>query len=197
MAFRIDPMSSSDIPAVVALQTAFLDGSIVTQLGPRFLTPFHAHALEHESSRGFVARNAADAIVGFALGSVDVQGFNRHVKPRVLAPLLRSLLSPARIGVLVCLMRMIAEGEPQPHIPAELLLLVVAPEARRLGVGAALLTAMEEAFVRQQIPRYRVAVRSHLAAARAFYSARGFEHEQDRAVLGRPMVYLTKRVGHH
>jgi hypothetical protein len=39
-----------------------------------------------------------------------------------------------------------------------------------------------------------VAVRSHLEAARAFYVALGFEHEQERLVLGRPMVYLTKRV---
>ena len=194
MAFRIDPMSPGDIAAVVALQTAFLDGSIVTRLGPRFLTPFHAHALAHVSSRAFVARDGTAAIVGFALGSVDVEAFNRHVKPRVLGPLVRSLLSPSRIGVLAGLVRMIAEGEPQPPIPAELLLLVVAPSARRLGVGAALLKAMEDAFARQQIARYRVAVRSHLAAARAFYSARGFEHEQGRAVLGRPMVYLTKQV---
>jgi hypothetical protein len=53
---------------------------------------------------------------------------------------------------------------------------------------------MEDAFDRDEVARYRVAVRSHLAAARAFYSALNFEHEQERHVLGRPMVFLTKRV---
>ena len=197
MMFRIDPMSPTDIPAVVALQIAFLDGSIVTELGAVFLTRFHTLALEHESSRAFVARGADDRIVGFALGSLDVHAFNRYVKPRVLASLIRSLLSPSRVGLVGSLARMVAEGEPQPPIPAELLLLVVDPGARRSGVGGGLLKAMEGVFAGQEISRYRVAVRSHLAVARAFYSARAFEHEQERTVLGRPMVYLTKQVRKH
>jgi ribosomal protein S18 acetylase RimI-like enzyme len=193
-AFRIDPMSPADIPAVVGLQIAFLDGSIVTQLGSGFLTRFHALALAHESSRAFVARDWDDSIIGFALGSVDVQGFNKYTKPRVMTSLIRSILSPARIRLVGSLARMVTEGEPYPPIPAELLLLVVDPRARRRGVGGRLLDAMEGAFAVQRIPRYRVAVRSHLDAARAFYSALAFEHEQDRLVLGRPMVYLTKQV---
>ena len=40
-------MSPADIPGIVELQTAFLHGSIVTELGPRFLTRFHRVALEH------------------------------------------------------------------------------------------------------------------------------------------------------
>jgi ribosomal protein S18 acetylase RimI-like enzyme len=194
MTIRIDPMSRADIPVVVMLQTAFLDGSVVTQLGPGFLTRFHACALEHESVRAFVARGPDDSVAGFALASVDVDGFNRYVKPRVLLPLIRSLLSPARLGVMRSMVRTVIETGPSPHIPAELLLLVVDPSARRRGVGAALLKAIEEAFARVRLPRYRVAVRSHLEAARAFYVALGFEHEQERLVLGRPMVYLTKRV---
>jgi ribosomal protein S18 acetylase RimI-like enzyme len=194
MAFRIDPMSAMDIPVVVTLQTAFLDGSIITQLGPGFLTRFHGVALEHDSCRGFVARDTNRDIVGFAVGSVNVHDFNRYVKPRVLPALFRSLLSPFGVGLAGNLARMVIEGEPQPSIPAELLLLVVDPRARRRGVGGGLLSAMEESFAFQQIPRYRVAVRSHLAAARAFYLALQFQHEQERTVLGRPMVYLTKHV---
>jgi hypothetical protein len=44
------------------------------------------------------------------------------------------------------------------------------------------------------VSRYRVAVRSHLAAARAFYGATGFEPEQELRVLGHPMTYLTKKI---
>jgi ribosomal protein S18 acetylase RimI-like enzyme len=191
--FRIDQMSHADISAVVKLQVAFLEGSIVTELGAGFLTRFHSLAIAHDSSRAFVARHGG-GMLGFALGTIDVHEFNRFMKPRVLGSLIRSVLSPSRIVLLSSLARMMAEGEPQPPIPAELLLLVVDPAARRRGVGAGLLRAMEEAFAARQIARYRVAVRSHLAAARAFYSALEFEHEQERSVLGRPMVYLTKRV---
>jgi ribosomal protein S18 acetylase RimI-like enzyme len=197
MAFHIDPMSRSDIPIVVRLQTSFLEGSIVTQLGPGFLARFHAAALEHHASRAFVARGADDALVGFALGSVDVHGFNSHVKPRVLTATIRSLLSPARVGLVRSLARMVFEGEPQPPIPAELLLLVVDPGARRGGVGRALIRSLEQTFAADAVQRYRVAVRSQLEAARAFYTALGFEPEQDRLVLGQPMVYLTKQVRPH
>jgi ribosomal protein S18 acetylase RimI-like enzyme len=194
VALRIESMSPGDIPAVVGLQVAFLDGSIVTQLGAGFLTRFHTLALDHGASRAFVARARSREIVGFALGLLDVYAFNHYMKPRMLASLVRAVLSPARVRLVGSLARMVAEGDPQPPIPAELLLLVVAPNARRCGVGAALLNAMEDAFAGEAVPQYRVAVRSHLDAARAFYSARDFQLEQQRPVLGRPMVYLTKQV---
>lgn len=187
-------MSPSDIPRVVELQTAFLNGSVVTELGPGFLTRFHTVALQHEASYAFVAKDGASRIVGFALGSVDVHGFNQFMKPRVLAALVRSLIAPSRLALIASLARMTMEGEPQPPMPAELLLLVVDPNARRRGIGAGLLESLERAFSKHKVDRYRVAVRSHLEAARAFYLALRFEHEQDRRVLGRPMTYLTKRV---
>lgn len=198
MAFRINPMSPLEIPAVVRLQTSFLNGSIVTQLGPGFLTRFHNAALEHPASHAFVARDLADAaIIGFALASTDVHGFNSHVKPRVLAATIRSLLSPSRLHLVACMAHMVFEGEPQPPVPAELLLLVVDSRARRSGAGTALIRAIEEAFATHSIQRYRVAVRGQLEAAKAFYAALGFTLEQKRLVLGQPMVYLTKRVDPH
>jgi ribosomal protein S18 acetylase RimI-like enzyme len=192
--FRIEPMSPADIPAVVALQVTSLDGSIVTELGHAFLNRFHRLALAHDTSRALVAKDDG-RLVGFALGALDVHAFNRHVKPRVIGAIVRALLSPSRIRLAGSLVRSILEGEPQPPIPAELLLLVVDAGARRRGVGAALLAALESSFARQGAARYRVAVRSHLAAARAFYSAERFALEQERQVLGRPMVYLIKDLG--
>lgn len=187
-------MSAVDIPAVVGLQTAFLHGSIVTELGPRFLTRFHSVALEHPASRAFVAVDDRGAVVGFALGSLDVHAFHAHVKPRVLVPMITALLSPSRIALTASLARMVFESEPEPHLPGELLLLTVDPRARRGGVGRALLQSLEGAFVQAGMWRYRVAVRSQLAEARAFYEALQFVHEQDRLVLGLPMAYLTKQL---
>ena len=191
--FRIGPMAVADIPEVARLQTAFLHGSVLTELGPGFLSRFHELALSHPTSHAFVAR-ADGELIGFALGSVDVQQFNAHMKPRVLPAMAMALLAPRRIRLAASLVRMAFESKPEPPIPAELLLLIVHPKARRSGVGRGLLAALETVFAEHRQMRYRVAVRSQLTTARAFYEALRFEPEQDRIVLGLPMTYLTKPV---
>jgi ribosomal protein S18 acetylase RimI-like enzyme len=190
----IRPMTAADIAPVVALQLAFLDGSIVTQLGHGFLSAFHHAALGHPSSRAFVADGPKGAIGGFALASLDVAAFNRYVKRRVARPLLRALLTPRGAPLIWRFAQSVIEPEPEPYMPAELLLLTVDSRHRRRGIGQRLVEAVERAFARDGVTRYRVAVRSQLAVARAFYLATGFESEQEVLVLGRPMTYLTKRV---
>jgi len=187
-------MTRADIAAVVALQIAFLEGSIVTEFGPVFLARFHGAALGQPATVAFVACDEAGRIVGFVIASVDVHAFNSHVKPRVLTALVRGLLLPSRWRLLFSVARGIAEGEPEPYVPAELLLLVVDSRVRRRRIGHRLLVELEGALAARGVARYRVAVRSHLEVARAFYRALGFEPEQELTVLGRPMTYLTKRV---
>jgi ribosomal protein S18 acetylase RimI-like enzyme len=190
----IRPMTAADIPQVVSLQTAYLEGSIVTDLGAGFLDKFHVAALAHPSARALVAAEDS-TLSGFALASIDVHAFNRYIKPRVLLPLVRALLAPRglRLGGSIALG--LVDRDPQPPIPAELLLLVVDSKMRRRGIGRRLLDTLEDGFRCERVCRYRVAVRSHLAVARAFYLATGFEPEQDLLVFGRPMTYLTKQVG--
>ena len=79
-------------------------------------------------------------------------------------------------------------------ISGELLLLVVDPRVRRHHVGKGLVAQLERVFAEHGIDRYRVALRSQLEIARAFYLATGFVHEQELAVLGESMTYLTKAV---
>jgi ribosomal protein S18 acetylase RimI-like enzyme len=187
-------MTAADIAAVVELQRAFLDGSVVTQLGPRFLTAFYRAALGHPSSCAFVAAEPDGTIGGFALASLDVAAFNRHTKRRVFVPLAQALLTPRGLPLIWRFARSLAEYEPEPPMPAELLLLTVDARYRRRGIGHRLLAAIEQAFAHDGVTRYRVAVRSQLAVARAFYLATGFESEQEALVLGQPMTYLIKRV---
>jgi len=187
-------MTHADVPATVELQRAFLDGSIVTQLGQGFLTAFHRAALEHPASLAFVAAEPGGAISGFVLASLDVVAFNRHVKRRAFPALVGALLTPKRLALLWRFARSLTEAEPQPPIPAELLLLTVDARRRRNRIGQQLLAAVEDAFSRLEVTRYRVAVRPQLSAARSFYLATGFEPEQELPVLGQPMTYLIKRV---
>ena len=189
----VRPIAATDIRALVDLQKASLDGSVITQLGRGFLAAFHAAALEHPSSHALLAV-AGGAIGGFALATVDVDAFNSHVKRRVFVPLLRSLAAPRGLPLMWRFARSLVEPQPEPQMPAELLLLVVDARYRRRGIGQRLLAEMEQAFVGDGVARYRVAVRSHLAVAKAFYMATGFEREQDLLVLGQPMTYLIKRI---
>lgn len=190
---EVRPMQPTDIEQVVALQTAFLEGSLVTDLGSRFLRSFYRAALRQSHTRAFVAVDGR-SIVGLAVGTVDVARFNAHVRPRILAPMFAAILAPHRWAIAAALLRMPFEPAPQPPIPAELLVLVVDSRRRQHGIGRALLAALERAFHEACVEIYRVAVRSHLAVARAFYRALGFEFEQELPVLGRPMTYLSKHV---
>jgi ribosomal protein S18 acetylase RimI-like enzyme len=193
-AIAIRPMTHADIAAVVALQMAFLEGSIVTEFGPAFLARFHGAALEQPATLAFVACDEGGSIVGFAIASLAVHAFNGYVKPRVIPALAMALLLPRHWPLLSSVVRGLADSAPEPYLPAELLLLVVDSRARRRRIGHRLLVGLEDVLAAHGMTRYRVAVRSHLEVARAFYRALGFEPEQELTVLGRPMTYLTKRV---
>jgi|SRR5579871_6552748 len=186
-------MRVDDLAAVVDLQVAFLVGSLVTELGAAFVTAFYRVALPHHSTRAFVAADG-DAIVGAAFATVDVARFDAHVKPRILLPLAAALAPPARWRLLKPLTTSLVERGPGHAIPAELLTLVVDGRQRQRGIGRSLLDALEHRLACEGIGEYRVAVRSQLDVARAFYQATGFVFEQELMVLARPMTYLTKRV---
>jgi ribosomal protein S18 acetylase RimI-like enzyme len=192
---QVREMLPGDLAQAVDLQLAFLEGSLVTELGSAFLSRFYATALEHRATRAFVAVDD-DRVIGVAVASLEVRDFNSYVKPRILGALATALLWPGRWPLAIRMLRTLVESTPEPIIPAELLLLVVHGRVRHQGIGRQLLRTVEHAFARQGVSRYRVAVRSHLAVARAFYQSLGFTFEQELAVLGRPMTYLTKDVPH-
>lgn len=188
-------MTADDINAVVMLQVAFLQGSVVTDLGAGFLKCFHRAALGHASSRALVATDRKGAVLGFVQASTDVHVFNRDVSRQVLLRLGLSLINPRRWRLAPQFVwHALTAREPQPEILAELLLLVVDASARRHQIGRRLVEALEKALALDHVTVYRVAVRSRLTTARAFYLATGFLEEQELPVLGAPMTYLTKTV---
>ena len=162
----------------------------VTQLGSGFLTtarPFVIHPVRirrsyaHGAVAGSSARNNGCASIR------SRRGCARRCLPLALA-------SPRRIALFPRFAAKAFETGPQASIPGELLLLAVAPEYRRQRLASALLHHIEESFRSTHLRLYRVAVRTSLTDARAFYRALGFQHEGDFTVLGDPMTYLTRQI---
>ena len=188
------PIVERDITEVIALQREVMPASIVTQLGSGFLHGFYRAALRHPSCVSAIARTAQGAVAGFMLATKDAQRFDRDVGRAVALRLLLALANPRRIALFPRFAAKVFETGPQASIPGELLLLAVAPEQRRQRLASALLQHMEESFHSTHLRLYRVAVRTSLTDARAFYRALGFQHEGDFTVLGEPMTYLTRQI---
>ena len=186
-------MKSSDVQQVAALQWEVLGDSSVTQLGIRFLIRFYQTVLTCSGCEAVVACDARGDIIGAAVGVADLRHFNAYVTPRIMLRLSLSLM--CRWGLAVRFLRTAFEHKPERQVAAELLLLFVDGRRQGAGSGTRLLQDLERVFIQRRIIEYRVSVRSEIAGALAFYAARGFQYEDELMVLGRPMTYLTKRLG--
>jgi ribosomal protein S18 acetylase RimI-like enzyme len=186
------PTESRDVPEAAAMAARILSGSLVAQLGPGFLRSFHMAALEQAETIALGAFDGNGQPLGFALATSDIHAFNSRIRRRVLVPLARALLPPRRWQLIPKFARSLFETEPEPDIPAELLFLYVDPTVHRGGVGSGLIEHLDAELRSRCVDRYRVAVRSHLEAARAFYDSTGFVLEQEITVLGESMTYFTR-----
>jgi ribosomal protein S18 acetylase RimI-like enzyme len=192
---RLGPLTGDDVGHAAALAVRTLaNDSRLAQLGESFLRNLYRAALAQSDSLAAKAVNETGETVGYALASADVHAFRAFVQPRMTLPTARSLLNPRRLYLLPKIIRSLHEPEPQPHVPAELLLLYVEPGHKRRGAGRELLKWLHTAFGARGVPRYRVAVRSHLGDAKAFYQAVGFVFEQELSVLGEPMTYFVREL---
>lgn len=185
-------MLTSDLDQVVDLQIATMPSSVLTQLGPPFLRRFHQTALALPHSFALVASTVDRQLAGFALATRDAHQFEHHIARATLPQMMIALLSTGRMPLIPRFAHRLIERGPTVHIPGELLLLAVHPAHRRHGLAATLLSCIEEALRSAGLLKYRVAVRTELGDARAFYRAVGFHEEGEFIVLGEPMVYLVR-----
>jgi ribosomal protein S18 acetylase RimI-like enzyme len=190
-ATRIRTAGEDDLGAIVAIAGRELEPSLIVRLGPGFVRRLLALALRHPATSLLVAEDANE-VVAFALATRDRHGFDRFLKPRLVPVLTGALLRQPRLAP--AFFRSIVDGEPEPIIPAELMLLAVRADRQRSSLGSQLLDALEAEWRAAGVPRYRVSMRTELTAALEFYRQRGFVFEQERPVLGRPMTYLIKNL---
>lgn len=191
----VEPMSEQDVPAAAEMAVRLLpaSGFVAGSARPFILAALYRAALDHPSTIALKVVDAGARPVGFCLVSTDVDGFEQFVRPRILVATVRALLGPARMRLIPHLWRSLAESKPRPHVPAELLLLYVDETCQRSGSGRKLVLHVEAELAGRGACAYRVAVRSQLASARAFYTAMGFLLEQERPVLGQPMTYFMRK----
>jgi len=190
----VEPMSAQDIPFAAEMAVRLLPASLLAQLGLDFMAALYRAALDHPATVALKIVDPQARALGFCLASVDADGFQRSVRPRLLTATARALASPARMRLIPHLLRGLVDSEPEPLVPAELLLLYVDGTCQRQGSGRRLILQLEAELARRGVRQYRVAVRSQLASARAFYLAMGFRFEQERQVLGEPMTYFTREI---
>jgi ribosomal protein S18 acetylase RimI-like enzyme len=188
-------MLPSDVDSVIDLQLATMPTSVLTQLGRPFLRRFHEIGVARPDGCALVAATHERQVAGFALATRDADQFEHRITRGTLPQLMLALLNPSRMPLIPRFAHRFVERGPTAHVPGELLLLAVHPAYRRRGLARTLLSRVEEALRAAGLPEYRVAVRTELTEARAFYRAVGFREEGGFIVLGEPMTYLVRTLG--
>lgn len=195
--YTIDAIELREVPVVVRIHRTVLPDSFLSQLGPRVLAQIYAGAVSAPGTTALALRTGGH-ICGFVLGTPDMRALFRHVLRRRAAWLVPLLLRevvrrPAILGRVLESPRYPSRVEASAEgSDGELVALGVLPELRGSGCGAALVRALEAAFVRQGVRAYRVSSYDDNEAARSFYEQCGFKRVRTFSMYGR--AWATFRI---
>ena len=184
-----------DAPALAALHMETLPGDVsdFTPLGRSVVQRFYANALSRGAAQVCVAP-AEGALVGFAMLTRDIS----MLFPRALlagpGDVLRFVLTANPLGLARAAFAKLASGTATVAAVPELVYLAVAPHARGIGAGAALVEAVNEAFRSQGIAAYELNVHASNAAATKLYLSSGFEITRRYVKSGHDMYAMRRRI---
>lgn len=168
-----------EAPILAQLHREEIASGFLSTLGLPFLTLLYQSLIESDRSLCLTAKDN-QAISGFICGSREAgQVFRRFAQGRrwQIAWALRGLLLRPRIlkGILETA-RYGKRGDINSQIPdAELFSLVVQGQARRTGIGSALVAALAERLAASDINQLKVVVGEELEGAASFYQNLGFK----------------------
>lgn len=190
-------------------------GTFLTSLGPDVLTVLYAALPDSPFGFGFAVTCPTRArLLGFVAATPSIAGLFLEMGtvrlPAFAPPLLRRIgerpdLMPRAAQTLLYPMLARAGGSdatgpaaPDPGTPvaavptlrrrsAELLSIMVEPEARSRGIGALLIHVLAEECIRREIDHLDVTVDAGNDGARRFYARHGFTQRRTFALYGRPM----------
>lgn len=191
-------MRKEDTVTVAMLHEQGIHTGFLSSLGRRFLRQMYRAVPSCPAGFGFVWQEAPGNVQGFVACAESTGRLYKQALLRrgvlMAASIARFLLRPTVLKRLVETLRYPAQVGPDLP-PAELLSIVVSPDARRKGVGKALVDAMVSEFACRGIPRVKVAVGADNEEANAFYQRQGFKLALTREHHGLPMNVYVLEIG--
>lgn len=186
------------------LHIAGQTGTYLTSLGPGVLEVFYRTLPDSPAGFGFVALAddaEASQTIGFLSATTSVGALLLEMGTRRLGQLLPPLLAsfvrrPALAvrSVQTALYPLLAHASEGNGPAAELLSIMVEPDYRSQGAGAALMQAFLGECRNRKLTQVTVTVDAANAGALRFYARHGFAHVRRFTLYGRAMVLYARRV---
>ena len=173
----VEAMACRHAGEVAGLHAEGIFTGFISSLGPKFISQLYRGIAACPSAFCFVALEG-NRILGFIAAAESVGKLYKSVILRrgllMLGPLLRFAFSPRTIRKIF--QTLLYPSRTSKEYPsAEILSVVVAPDARRRGVGSKLMRAGLEEFSRRGIAKVKVAVAADNGPANRYYLKEGFE----------------------
>lgn len=209
---QIIPLQPLHAPDTARLHIAGQPGAFLTSLGPAVLAVFYSSLPRSPYGYGFTATER-EQILGFvsattSVGQLFVELGTRRIG-RFLPPLLARFARQPKLmlrSIETLFYPMVAARqdarEGSHHIDdtcstAELLSIMVEPDARGKGVGTLLMDALVAESRRRHIGALDVTVDQTNVGARRFYERNGFVYGRDFTLYGRPMCQYRLELKEH
>lgn len=201
---EICPLTSTHAPFAAQLHIAGQPGTFLTSLGPEVLTVLYQTLPQSPVGFGFVAlpetvEGQSAAPLGFvsattSIGSLLVEMGTRRIL-QLLPPLIRSFAQRPHLALrsiqTVLYPFLSQNNETATNVKgAELLSIMVDPDARNQGIGEQLLYALLRECRARNLVLVDVTVDATNAGAQRFYSRYGFAQYHNFHLYGRAMQGL-------
>jgi ribosomal protein S18 acetylase RimI-like enzyme len=205
MTVRIADLTPQYARTAAELHAQGQPGTFLTSLGAAFLQALYGEMALSVHCYGFVALGTGDGAeaptLGVVVGTDDACQVFRdliwrrglHLALPVLGAIIRRPSLVARIWETLFYP---AQVESQPG-KAELFYIGVRPEARRVGVGAALFRALADASQQRGMETLGLTVEATNTGALAFYVRQGMARQHDITLYGRRMYWLNMPLQDH
>jgi ribosomal protein S18 acetylase RimI-like enzyme len=198
-AIRIIPLAPAHAATAARLHIAGQPDAFLPTLGPDVLTVVYRALPQTRSGFGYgaaVEDSEENALLGFVSATTGVGGLFAEIGARhgsrLLPPLLaQSLRRPRLLWRSVETLfypLLVARGDKHGHEPAaELLSIMVEPQARSRGIGARLVQTLAEECRQRGLAHIDVTVDAANEGAQRFYARHGFVLVHSFRLYGREM----------
>lgn len=161
---------------VASLHAVSIDQGFLATLGVPFLSLLY-RAIDTTSESVLITEESNGRVVGFVSGAIGMGPIYRQMfrhPVQLAASLAPSLLRPSRFWrILETFWYSKGNAKPAEWPDAELLSIAVEPEMRGTGLSERLYRRLEEHFMRQGTPAFRIIVGRALGPAHRYYQRMG------------------------